>query len=142
MSPSSADPTGRESRVLDEPTTEMMSLADALDQVRFLMLSERSDEAETEIRKILGHAPDDPTALSVFGLLQFHRRRQAEALAAFRKVVELAPEQPGGWLNLGNILIECRQFEEAAAAHHYLQDRRNCGKVLLRAGDEGTPSSS
>ena len=27
-------------------------------------------------------------------------------------------------------------FEEAAAAHHYLQDRRNFGKVLLRSGQD------
>ena len=27
-------------------------------------------------------------------------------------------------------------FEEAAAAHHYIQDRRNFGKVLLQAGPD------
>ena len=42
---------------------------------------------------------------------------------------------------LAPVVDEVFPFEQAAAAHHYIQERRNFGKVLLAPGDNERPAT-
>ena len=96
-----------------EPTTEVMSLEDALDQVRYLIMSNRLDEASAGLDKILAHAPDHPPAWTAVGMMQLARKQHDAAIGAFRRVTELNPQRADAWLNLGNALIRGRRLAES-----------------------------
>ncbi|MEE8169796.1 MAG: tetratricopeptide repeat protein [Phycisphaerae bacterium] len=73
----------------------------AADQVRFTALEVRArallrlkrlDEAETAIRAALDTLPNRPTAVFVLGEILFAKGRTDEALAQYRKTLELKPD--------------------------------------------------
>ena len=72
-------------------------------------------EAEGEILVALGLWPGDVRALKLLALVRFRLGRLVEAREAYRAVVESAPEDFAGRLNLGLIALKLEWFEEAAA---------------------------
>jgi Flp pilus assembly protein TadD len=63
--------------------------------------------------------PFDRDLLLLHALSLHQLERRPEALAAFRRLTEVAPEQAENWANLGTLLRETGQADEAEAA--YLQ---------------------
>lgn len=62
--------------------------------------------------------PRDASGWLVVGLALFRDGRAAEAVAPFRRVVELDPSSSLGWFNLGSSLYQSSQFDAAASAWH------------------------
>lgn len=143
MSITLAPPSGLATKALPEPTTELMSVEDALDQVRYLILAEKFDEAAVGLDKILAHVPDHTPALTASGMLHLARKQFDGAVGDFRRVTELSPQRPDAWLNLANALIRARRLPESAevlrkvvelepgSTHAY----NSFGVVCVRIGD-------
>jgi predicted O-linked N-acetylglucosamine transferase (SPINDLY family) len=60
-------------------------------------------------------APDSPVVQFDFACVLLSNQQFGEAVVALRKVVQLAPNERGGWNNLGGALVALGQHEEAAA---------------------------
>ena len=60
--------------------------------------------------------PPDAYELRNVGLAQLENERFADAEAAYRKLVELAPREPLGHANLAIALLRQQKFDEAIAA--------------------------
>ncbi|NCA69133.1 MAG: tetratricopeptide repeat protein [Sphingobacteriia bacterium] len=69
------------------------------------------------MRALLKHAPDQPDALHVLGLLAARDGRLEEAERLLRRCVKVAPEFADGHNNLGNVLLAMRQPRLALAAY-------------------------
>ncbi|HVX15359.1 MAG TPA: tetratricopeptide repeat protein [Pirellulales bacterium] len=77
------------------------------------------------------------------GLELEDRERPAEAVAAYREAIRLAPDDPVLHFNLGNALLACHETDEAAEQFRravscdpcYVEAWNNLGNVLDEGGD-------
>ncbi|MBP2229551.1 tetratricopeptide (TPR) repeat protein [Azospirillum agricola] len=75
------------------------------------------DGAEAGYRAFLEGQPDHVQALQMLGLLLMQRRRPAEAVDVFRRVVDAQPSVPDHWANFGGMLRAAGRAEDAGNAH-------------------------
>jgi Flp pilus assembly protein TadD len=61
-------------------------------------------------------APGDPRSAWIWGLVLQENGRYAEAALAYRRVLEVFPEDRSAWRNLGRVLYLDGRLEEALAA--------------------------
>lgn len=85
------------------------------------------DAAEQGFRTVLAREPKNLGALGNLGVLLNRRQRPAEAIAIYRRALQLAPQEPGLELNLGLAYLkldDCSQalpyFTRVAARRHPL----------------------
>ena len=76
----------------------------------------RLDEAQPIYAALLECAPRRADLVSQLGILQHQRGDHERALASMQRAVELRPDEPGLWNNLGNVLVELERPEEAERA--------------------------
>lgn len=76
-----------------------------------------ADAAEAHAREAIAVAPDDWRGHNVLGEALARRGHFAEALAAWRRVVELTPDNAIGWRNIGTCHHGLDQFEAAVEAY-------------------------
>ena len=74
---------------------------DALDDAYRLMKQNRLSEAREALRPILSAAPEHAEALHLAGMVEVLSGAPHEALGLLRRSVELAPQVPFAWCNLG-----------------------------------------
>ena len=74
------------------------------------------DDAELIYKVLLERWPDHPDVLSCMGVLQHQRGDHERALGLLRHALEIVPNAPGVWNNLGNVLLRVNQSEEAESA--------------------------
>ena len=75
------------------------------------------DEAERECRQVLAVEPAHPDALHMLGILRAQRRDFTSAAAMIGRAIEVRPGMAAYYANLGNVLQESGQVEEAIAAY-------------------------
>lgn len=63
--------------------------------------------------------PDSPEVLELRGMVYVDLDRLEEARFAFETLLEKYPRHPDGWLKLGNVALQQKQFQEAV--EHYQQ---------------------
>jgi len=80
-----------------------------------LHLEGRRDEALAEIEKALEAGEQGPEVHAAAGYLRYERKQFEEAATAYRKLVELDPENCVGWFNLAATLQALGKWEEAGA---------------------------
>jgi predicted TPR repeat methyltransferase len=73
--------------------------------------------ARTGYETVLARRPSDPDALHFYGVLQHNLKASDKGIALIRRSLKVAPQNPNAWLNLGNILLEQDNAEEAKAAY-------------------------
>jgi predicted TPR repeat methyltransferase len=66
---------------------------------------------------VLARRPLDPDALHFYGVLKHNLKASEEGVALIRRSLQVAPQNPNAWLNLGNILLEQDKSGEAKAAY-------------------------
>jgi len=71
--------------------------------------------AEVELRTILQRSPRDYRALNFMGILRAQQKREPEAEAFFKQVIEIKPDFPGGHSSLGLLYMQMGKREEAIA---------------------------
>jgi hypothetical protein len=76
-------------------------------------LAGRLDQAEAVLAQILQALPDHHPALHQGAILSSQRKRPAEALARFRRALELAPDQPIYHRNLAEFFRKQGKLEDA-----------------------------
>ena len=80
--------------------------------------------------------PDDAEAHSNLGNALRAQRRPDEAVASYRRALEIKPCYPEACINLGNVLLEQRQFDAAAASYRRaLQDRPDVAQAHSNLGN-------
>lgn len=72
---------------------------------------------EAQLLQALDGRPLDPDALHYLGILRHTQGRSLEGIRLIRQALEQAPGAAGIWNNLGNILLECGELEEAGIAY-------------------------
>lgn len=82
-----------------------------------LLREEQLEQADLALSAILTQWPGEPNALHFQGILRHTQGRSAEGVALIRKALELTPKEPGMWNNLGNVLVESQQLDEAVEAY-------------------------
>ncbi|MHC5109355.1 MAG: tetratricopeptide repeat protein [Planctomycetota bacterium] len=70
-------------------------------------------EAYQAVRRVSGN----PRPYAILGNAYLKMGRLVEAEEAFRAALNVAPDQPGNWQNVGKVLLE--QGEEARAGHYF-----------------------
>jgi predicted TPR repeat methyltransferase len=73
--------------------------------------------AERIYGAVLELLPDQPDALHFLGVLLHQRGNSSRGAELIRRAISHAPASPGLYNNLGNVLYEDEQFEEAALAY-------------------------
>ena len=110
-------------RLNDPPFTGQLDHDSQMGRVRADMESlasaarpESLASAQSTCEEALTLAPSDPLLHAQLATLEQSRGDLPGAGASARRVVELLPCGANGWSQLGGILVQQRQFEEAAAA--------------------------
>lgn len=75
------------------------------------------DDAYKCYAAVLEAAPEHADALQFMGILEHQQRHGALAVSYLQRAVKVAPNAPGLYHNLGNVLLEQRRFDEAADAY-------------------------
>ncbi|MGH7674051.1 MAG: tetratricopeptide repeat protein [Gemmatimonadales bacterium] len=83
-----------------------------------LLAHKRYDQAEQELRLLLGREPQDPVAHALLGLCLLVRKRLDEAQREAEQAIGLAPELALGHQTRARVLLERNRFADAAAAVH------------------------
>lgn len=76
----------------------------------------RPDLAEMLCRRALTLKPRDPAALSVLGALLHDARRHGEAEQTFIDLIEIQPDEPAHWMNLGTTRRALENLDAALLA--------------------------
>jgi uncharacterized protein (AIM24 family) len=100
-----------------------------LKRARDLFQQGLPEQAEEIVGLLLRDNPRDATALNFRGYLLYKRGKLDDAIAAYRKLVELEPGVAGHRANLGLICFKDRRYPEAQAAFERLLE--------LQPGDAG-----
>ena len=98
----------------------------------------RLDDAEKLSTSITKKYPTDPFSWKVLGAVLRQTGRISDALTAYQKSSNLAPQDAGVHFNLGNTLQELRRLDEAEASYRQaiairpglVQAHNNLGKTL------------
>ncbi len=119
-----------EARVRDNhPDAPLVLEAEASGLMRVYRMFEADDRIQTWLKL----RPDDPQALLLQGNLFDLESRSAEAVADYRKVVQLDPENEDARLRLAADLLQGHEGGEALPHLEYLQKRRpDDPPVLMR----------
>jgi tetratricopeptide (TPR) repeat protein len=104
--------------------------------------------AQKELQAAIGAAPTAPQPHYVLGLAAKTQNRPDEAIASFKKVLQIDPNDVGANVNLGQLYAQQRKYTEAiavlrtaiAAEPYNATGLYNLGTALLRSGqrEEGT----
>jgi predicted TPR repeat methyltransferase len=106
----------------------------------------RLDESQPIYEALLGCAPQRADLLSQLGILHHQRGDHARALERLQAALAQAPDSPGLWNNLGNVLVELERTDEAEQAFERslaLADNAEAHSNLarLRRGRNDWPAS-
>jgi tetratricopeptide (TPR) repeat protein len=98
--------------------------------------------ARREAESVAAEAPDAPQPHYILGLIAKQQGRTDDALAFFRRVLQLDPRDVGANVQTGQLLMQQRKFAEATAAFRVALSEEpyngtalyNLGTALIRAG--------
>jgi len=115
----------------DEPTKEqLVSRADAA------FAAGQWDKAETDYRRALRLAPEDPAVLHQLGIIYSDQGQIVQAYPLLKKSVELQPDDPEIQLKLGMILYWLRDYTQARnIASQVLEKQPGNDQALLLLAD-------
>ena len=94
-----------------------LTLAQAIELAGKLIREEQLDEAEHLLGAVLARLPEQPDALHFLGMLRHAQGDTAGGIALVQRAIDAQPAAWGAWNNLGNLLLQQRRFDEAAAAY-------------------------
>ena len=111
-----------------------ITLEQALEAGLKLQQAGQLAEAEAAYRQILAALPDNPQALHLLGVLSFQLRRP-EAESLIRRALEIQPNYPAAWNNLGAALEALGNFPAAADCYDQaVKLRPNYPEALFNIG--------
>ncbi len=93
-----------------------ITLDQAIELVRTLLSGKQYEQAEYMLTSILRAMPEEPSALPLLGALRNIQGRHDEALALMKRSIELVPDEPGRWNDLGLVYRRLNRFDEAREA--------------------------
>lgn len=91
---------------------------------------EEWDEAERAAQRATVLSPANGTGWNLLGYARLRAQRTAQAIEAFRKYIEVAPDEPNAHDSLGDALLADNQLEAAAAEYQRAIDG-SAGKFWL-----------
>src|SRR5262249_28483757 len=121
-----------------EPTEdELVSRADAA------FAAGQWDKAETDYRKVLSVAPEDPAALRQLGVIYLDQGQIVQAYPLLKKSADLQPDDPEIQLKLGLISLAAGNYRQAREAALQVLEKRpvNEQALLLLADASRTPDA-
>src|SRR4029453_5797027 len=101
-----------------EPPMRELTLEEAVSIAVLLQKNEQLAEAQEIYRRVLETAPNHPQALHYSGVLAHQQGRSDEALMRIEKSLELQPDRPDCYNNLGIIFQSSGKFERRIQTYH------------------------
>jgi len=89
----------------------------------FLRLDRKSQQALTEFRAALDHAPREPLTYKILAFNLERSGKHAEAIETWKRLIELAPQDPDAASGLARTLAGARRYKEAVGALQSAVDR-------------------
>lgn len=89
------------------------ALSQAIDWLRAGQL----DDADAALDALSRRQPGDADVLHFHGVLRHRQGRTGEGIGLVRRSLSLRPRNGAAWNNLGNLLVEAGQADEAAASY-------------------------
>ena len=107
----------------------------------------RLQAAQQVCRQLVATQPDDADAIQLLGVIAWQMRKRDEALAYWRRALELRPDFAQAHYNLGNALKDLGNLDEAVACYRralelrpdYAKAYNNLGVALC---DQGKPDEA
>ncbi|HEV3037585.1 MAG TPA: tetratricopeptide repeat protein [Candidatus Angelobacter sp.] len=87
---------------------------DSLQEAESLLQKQQYDRAESQLKLVVTRQPENPQAWFDLGFAENHLGKPADAVAAYRKAVELSPKWFEANLNLGVALAQSSDLAQAA----------------------------
>jgi tetratricopeptide (TPR) repeat protein len=104
-------------RLPDYPITQSSKQSpDPLQQAESLLQSQHYDLAEPQLQALSKSQANNPQVWFDLGFAESHLGKNADAIAAYKKAVELSPKWFEANLNLGLSLAKAGNFQDAATA--------------------------
>jgi tetratricopeptide (TPR) repeat protein len=75
--------------------------------------------AESEWKIALGPNRDNPDAISRLGELAMSQNKKSDAVAYFKRLTEVVPNDPSTWLTLGQVDAQVTQYQDAREAFRH-----------------------
>ena len=101
--------------LVEQPVLAQQTDQSLFQQAQTALAEERYADAETLLRKVVAQQPDSAEAYYTLGL-SLHLQYQLEAaMVAYQQAIQLDPQYDSPYINLGLVLIEVKQFDEASA---------------------------
>lgn len=100
-----------------EPAAADSQLVDLLDDARLVLADGHFALALALTDSVLVTQPASADAYFLRGQIMLQRRDTDAAEAAYAKTLELQPDYPSAWFNLGNIAFLRRQYSEAISRY-------------------------
>lgn len=91
-----------------------LEIVPRINKAELLTYLGRYDEAESILSEVLAEEPESFGAWCVKGLLETRRKRHDEAMAAFRRSIELEPRHGPTYMELAALLLDLDDPEHAA----------------------------
>jgi predicted TPR repeat methyltransferase len=102
---------------MGQSASKRLDLSRRLQVAMNLLRDEQLEKADVALDAILSQWPGEPNALHFQGILRHTQGRSAEGVALIRQALEALPKEPGLWNNLGNVLVESQQLDQAVEAY-------------------------
>src|SRR5262249_14589838 len=110
-----------------EPTKdELVSRADAA------FAAGQWDKAETDYRKVLSLAPEDPAALRQLGIIYLGQGERVHAYPLLKKFAELPPDHPELQLKRGMLFFTSRHYTQARGAASQILEKQPANEQAIR----------
>ena len=98
------------------PSPQREQPADSLKEAEDLLQKQQYQQAEDKLQVVVGRQASNPQAWFDLGFAQSHLRKNAEAIASYKKATELNPKWFEAQQNLGLALAKSGNLSGAAAA--------------------------
>ncbi len=102
---------------MGQSASKRLDLGRRLQVAMNLLRDEQLEQAEVALAALLVQWPGEPNALHFQGILRHTQGRSAEGAVLIRQALAALPNEPGIWNNLGNVLVESQQLDEAVEAY-------------------------
>ncbi len=81
---------------------------------QFLMMQQQTDSALDAFQKAVAVDPSDPVPHRIYAISLMVSGEPEESASAWKEYIKVTPENPDGYVGLGNVLLKLKRYDDAA----------------------------
>ena len=123
---------GRPGRELPDPK-DRLAIYDRMGKIRALVKDGKDDEAVPLLTSVIQDAPEVVDAYYTLANCRSKRKEYADAMALYRKTLELRPDHDYAMIGLADVLVAQGRIDDAVAGYqHFLEQDPGNAQILYR----------